>query len=67
MPDSRMPVNAQQPDSGAPRQQCLETLRMTLQTRLMLGAAGGAAFGASQLMVDYGALVWLSFVLLGMA
>ncbi|BCW99814.1 MAG: hypothetical protein KatS3mg024_2641 [Armatimonadota bacterium] len=40
---------------------------MTLPARLMLGAAGGAAFGASQIMVDYGALVWLSFVLLGLA
>jgi len=40
---------------------------MTLRTRLMLGAAGGAAFGASQVMVDYGASVWLSFVLLGTA
>lgn len=62
-----MPVNAPQPHSGAPRQRYLEALPMTLRARLMLGAAGGAAFGASQLMVDYGALVWLSFVLLGMA
>ncbi len=40
---------------------------MNLRTRLVLGAAGGAAFGASQLMTDYGALAWLSFALLGMA